>query len=156
MVSPVTEQEVCQMTQKTYNGLRFYVCQSCGWRWNCFEVRECPKCGKNNLDDRTKWYSCPRKTEIKTATGELTRQTTTQTNTQNTSESEKPKFSFSNQTNHDSLWAGSSAWHERLTCTQEDAGSNPARSTVADETSQRASMRARIPKRGWSSSQDGK
>ena len=26
--------------------------------------------------------------------------------------------------------AGSSAWHERLTCTQEDAGSNPARSTM--------------------------
>jgi len=49
MVSPVTEQEVCQMTQKAYHGMRLYVCQSCGWRWNCFEVRECPKCGKNNL-----------------------------------------------------------------------------------------------------------
>ena len=54
----------------------------------------------------------------------------TQTDTQNTSKSEKPKFSFSNQTKHDSMWAGSSAWHERLTCTQEDAGSNPARSTT--------------------------
>ena len=28
--------------------------------------------------------------------------------------------------------AGSSAWHERLTCTQEDAGSNPARSTTSE------------------------
>ena len=27
------------------------------------------------------------------------------------------------------MWAGSSAWHERLACIQEDAGSNPARST---------------------------
>ena len=54
IVSKITEQEVCQMTQKVYHGMRLYVCQSCGWRWNCFEVRECPKCGKNNLDERTK------------------------------------------------------------------------------------------------------
>jgi hypothetical protein len=38
--------------------------------------------------------------------------------------------------------AGSSAWHERLTCTQEDAGSNPARSTiVADGTRFRGKIR---------------
>ena len=30
------------------------------------------------------------------------------------------------------MWAGSSAWYERLTCTQEDAGSNPARSTTTE------------------------
>ena len=29
----------------------------------------------------------------------------------------KPKFGLPNQTKHDSTWAGSSAWHERLTCT---------------------------------------
>ena len=56
-------------------------------------------------------------------------QNTTQITTQNISKSEKSKFSSSNETKHDSMWAGSSAWHERLTCTQEDAGSNPARST---------------------------
>ena len=56
----------------------------------------------------------------------------TQTDTQNISKSEKSKFSSSNQTKHDSMWAGSSAWHERLTCTQEDAGSNPARSTTTE------------------------
>ena len=57
-------------------------------------------------------------------------QNTTQIATQNIPKSEKPKFGFSNPTEHDSMWAGSSAWHERLTCTQEDAGSNPARSTT--------------------------
>jgi hypothetical protein len=41
----------------------------------------------------------------------------TQTDTQNTSKSEKPKFTLPNQTKHDFMWAGSSAWHERLTCT---------------------------------------
>jgi hypothetical protein len=28
------------------------------------------------------------------------------------------------------VWAGSSVWYERLTCTQEDGGSNPPRSTI--------------------------
>ena len=54
----------------------------------------------------------------------------TQHYTQNVRESDKPKSFFSNQTNQESLRAGSSAWYERLTCTQEDVGSNPARSTI--------------------------
>ncbi len=33
------------MTHKVYNGIPLHVCQSCGWRWNSFEVRKCPKCG---------------------------------------------------------------------------------------------------------------
>ena len=53
----------------------------------------------------------------------------TQTDTQNIVESDKPKSVFSSQTNQESKWAGSSVWNERLTCTQEDAGSNPAQST---------------------------
>jgi hypothetical protein len=62
-------------------------------------------------------------------------QTTTQISTviaQSRVQAEKSKSSSSNQTKHVSMWAGSSAWHERLTCTQEDAGSNPARSTTTE------------------------
>ena len=47
---------------------------------------------------------------------------------------------------HDSMWAGSSAWHERLTCTQEDAGSNPARSTLG-QTRTLSSCQAVFPKK---------
>ena len=75
-----------------------------------------------------KYLELPEITE--TIQKEQATQNTTQIATQNISKSEKPKFSIPNQTEHDSIWAGSSAWHERLTCTQEDAGSNPARSTI--------------------------
>ncbi len=55
---------------------------------------------------------------------------TTQMTTQNSMSLEKPKSSFSNQFRTENKWAGSSAWNECLTCTQEAAGSNPARSTI--------------------------
>ena len=50
-------------------------------------------------------------------------------NTQNIRQQENSKFSLSKQNRCKSMWAGSSAWYERLTCNQEVAGSNPARST---------------------------
>jgi hypothetical protein len=43
--------------------------------------------------------------------------------------SEMPKSSFYNQTEQGTIRADSSVWNECLTCTQEAAGSNPARST---------------------------
>ena len=48
---------------------------------------------------------------------------------------EKPKSSLSTLFQAEHRWAGSSAWNERLTCTQEAVGSNPARSTNTDRTS---------------------
>ena len=44
--------------------------------------------------------------------------------------SEMPKSSFYHQTKQGTLWADSSVWYECLTCTQEAAGSIPARSTI--------------------------
>ena len=41
-----------------------------------------------------------------------------------------PKFSFYHQTKARNMWADSSVWYECLTCTQEAAGSIPARSTT--------------------------
>ena len=52
----------------------------------------------------------------------------TQQFTQTTLKRETSKSNLSNETKTESLWAGSSAWNECLTCTQEAAGSNPARS----------------------------
>ena len=49
--------------------------------------------------------------------------------TQTGYKSETPKSSFYHQTKQEGLWADSSVWNECLTCTQEAAGSNPARST---------------------------
>jgi hypothetical protein len=49
--------------------------------------------------------------------------------TQTGYKSEMPKFSVYHQTRHACLWADSSVWYECLTCTQEVAGSIPARST---------------------------
>lgn len=43
---------------------------------------------------------------------------------------EMPKSSVYHQTKQGTLRADSSAWNECLTCTQEAAGSNPARSTI--------------------------
>ena len=57
------------------------------------------------------------------------KQVITQQFTQIPSKPETSKSPFSNEMKAESKWAGSSVWNERLTCTQEDAGSNPARST---------------------------
>jgi hypothetical protein len=54
----------------------------------------------------------------------------TQKSTQTAKNADKPKSSFMSQNSPEVLRAGSSAWYERLTCTQEDVGSNPARSTI--------------------------
>ena len=44
--------------------------------------------------------------------------------------SEMPKSSFYHRTKQGTMWADSSVWNECLTCTQEAAGSIPARSTT--------------------------
>ena len=44
--------------------------------------------------------------------------------------SEMPKSSFPHQISNNFMRADSSVWNECLTCTQEAAGSNPARSTL--------------------------
>ena len=54
---------------------------------------------------------------------------TTQNTTQNIYSSEMPKSSFPHQISNNFMRADSSVWNECLTCTQEDAGSIPARST---------------------------
>ena len=53
----------------------------------------------------------------------------TQTDTQNTNNAENINLSLFNENRLDTSRAGSSAWNERLTCTQEVGGSNPPRST---------------------------
>ncbi len=53
----------------------------------------------------------------------------TQMYTQTAKNAGKPKSAFISQNSSGVLRAGSSAWYECLTCTQEAAGSNPARST---------------------------
>ena len=58
---------------------------------------------------------------------------TTQKTTQKTYNSETSKSSFYHQTDQTKLWADSSVWYECLTCTQEVAGSIPARSTTRIE-----------------------
>ena len=50
--------------------------------------------------------------------------------TQTGYKSETPKSNFYYQTITTKNWADSSVWHECLTCTQEVAGSIPARSTT--------------------------
>ena len=53
----------------------------------------------------------------------------TQDDTQRTNNTETLNLGIINENSQFANWAGSSAWHERLTCTQEVGGSNPPQST---------------------------